>query len=312
MKEKEKVRRFGYYEERSNRSLDFHVYSQVWTPENLEEFEKITSTIFVLQPVMVAEDVVEKNYQSIFSSSAVLTEQINTAKSQVATISELSMHGLVNAVQTVTNFLASASAFLAQTETRIGRTFGKDSKQAKIWNESRRSEHASKFGYRFMYELRNFSQHLSLPISNFGLFGERGAEGAPMSFSVGLTLERAPLLDSGFNWKNLRVEIAALSDEFLLVPLIDEYLQSIRELCLKALDLFDQEIATSVDYMAALQRIFRVPPTAIPALFICEAGALSQPPASHEQVPVVQLAYLLKRRTALTELCRREHRPRNL
>jgi hypothetical protein len=297
------IRRFGYCEERENRSIDITVSSREWTAENLAELEKLTEVIFVLQPIVIALDVAERNYLELIDAGSNFVSRLDKAETQISAAATTAIDGLVHSTQGVTNFLASASAFLTQTEARLGQIAGRDSSEFKFWNEQRKNEHASKFAYRFLYELRNYSQHMSLPISNFGISGNRAEADSTMSFTVGLTVSRDQLIQSGFNWKKLCAEIAVQTPDFQLLPLLAEYMQSLRQLCLAAISIYQASLAECANYFSVLQRIFAVPAGAIPALFVYDSGDTTEPPSRQEQIPVHQLAYLFRRWDALINSC---------
>jgi hypothetical protein len=67
---------------------------------------------------------------------------------------------IFNINRLVLNFLSAIRTFLDHAETYIKRTYGKESDQLKIFNNFRRSCYDTYFSYRFLYKLRNYSQHI--------------------------------------------------------------------------------------------------------------------------------------------------------
>ncbi len=66
----------------------------------------------------------------------------------------------------IINLLSAGRQVLDSTDDLIENLFGKESDQYKEWRASVLSkEYDDNFIYRFFYELRNFSQHMHLPVS---------------------------------------------------------------------------------------------------------------------------------------------------
>lgn len=62
------------------------------------------------------------------------------------------------------NFLNSARLYLDHTETRLKRTYGKQSEQVKRFKLATSSAYDGLFIYRFFYKLRNYAQHCGTAI----------------------------------------------------------------------------------------------------------------------------------------------------
>jgi hypothetical protein len=217
------------------------------------------------------------------------------------------MDGIVLAVQKVSNFLSSASAFLAQTETQLRRVHGTDSPELNIWNEERKNLHAACFSYRFLYEPRNFAQHRSLPLSSFNITGERVSENAPMVFKTGALLLRDGLLGVGYGWKkSVEAEIQQQPPEFELLPLIPEYFHSLSQLCLVAVQLQSVRLAECARYFDVVRRTLKIPMGAVPVIFIGESSSKEKPPSRVEVFPMEQFEYLLRGYDRLLKACETE------
>lgn len=63
------------------------------------------------------------------------------------------------------NFLSAVRTFLDHAETNIKRTYGKESEKLQLFNKVRSSCYDTYFSYRFLYKLRNYSQHIGMPIT---------------------------------------------------------------------------------------------------------------------------------------------------
>jgi hypothetical protein len=283
--------------------MDFVVHGKVADADVLAELHEIISVVFNLQPVIFAFDVIERNYRELVDSLDAHRSRLNNLATPNVVPISIVMDGIVLAAQKVSNFLSSASAFLAQTDTQLRCVHGTDSPELNMWNEKRKNLHASYFSYRFLYELRNFAQHRSLPLSNFNISGERSSKDAPMVFKTGASILRDGLLGDGYDWKKLRVEIQQQPPEFELLPLTTEYLHSLRQLCLEAVKLQDVRLAECARYFDAVRRTLKIPVGAVPVIFIGESTSKEIPPSRFEVIPMEQFAYLLQEYDQLLKAC---------
>lgn len=282
------------------------MYAKVANADVLAEFHEISNAVSNLQPIIFAFDVVERNYRELVDSIEGHRTRLNDLAVGNALPILSAMDGIILAIQKVSNFLSSASAFLAQTETQLRRVHGKDSPELNLWNEERKDLHATSFSYRFLYELRNFAQHRSLPLSSFNIAGERASETAPMVFKTRAVLLRDGLLGVGYDWKKLRVEIQQQPPEFELLPLIAEYLHSLRQLCLVAVQLQSARLAECARYFDAVRRTLKTPMGAVPVIFIGESSSKEKPPSRFEVFPMAQIEYLLREYDRLLKACETE------
>lgn len=298
------IRRFGYYTPKLTETMDFVVHNQVINEDVLSEFHVIISVIFDLQPIIFAFNVVERNYRELVDLIQEHRSQLNNSLGTKTEPTSTIMDGLVLTHQKISNFLSSTSAFLSQTETQLRRVHGKDSPELNKWNKTRKNLHMHSFPYRFLYELRNFAQHCSLPFSSLNITGERASENAPMFFRINLMILRDGLLGVGYDWKeSVKAEIMRQPPEFDLLPLIPDYFHILRYLCLDAVQLQSLQIAKCASYFDTIHRIFKIPVDAVPVIYIGESSSKGIPPSRLEIIPMVQFEYLLREYNQLLNAC---------
>ncbi len=298
------IRRFGYYIPKPGGSLDCVVHNPVLSADVLTEFHEISSAIFNLQPIIFAFDAVERNYRELVDSIEDHRSQLsNSVMASTKPISVV-MDGFVLTTQKISNFLSSTSAFLAQTETQLRRVHGTDSAELNMWNEKRHDLYDNNFSYSFLYELRNFAQHCSLPFSSFNIAGERASENAPMLFKINAMILRDGLFGVGFNWKkSVEAEIRKQPTEFELLFLIPEYFYLLCQLCLEAVQLHSVQLVDCARYFDAVRRKLNAPVGAVPVIFIGESTSKDIPPSRFESIPMEQFEYLLREYDKLLNAC---------
>lgn len=298
------LRRFGYYIPKPEGTIDFVLQNQAISADALAEFHEICSIIFNLQPIIFALDVVERNYQELVDATEIHRSQLSGSMTTISKPISVVMDGFVLIAQRISNFLSSTTAFLDQVETQLRRIHGEGSPELNTWDEKRKSLHAKSFSYRFLYQLRNFAQHCSLPFSSFNIAGERSSENAPLLFKINAMILRDGLFGVGFNWKkSVEAEIRDQPTEFELLFLIPEYLHILRQLCLEAVQLHSMQLAECASYLDAVHRTLKIPMGAVPIIFIGESTSKDIPPSRYESIPMEQFEYLLREYDKLLNSC---------
>lgn len=295
-------RRLGYYMPMPDGTIDVTVIDQLVNADVLAEFHENCSVVFNLQPIIFALGVVERNYRELVDATEFHQSQLSS--STVASSRPIAdvLDGFVLIVQKISNFLSSTTAFLDQTRAQLRRVHGEDSPELNAWNVKRNNLHASSFSYRFLYQLRNYAQHSSLPFSNLFIGGKRVTDNVTMLFKINAIISRDGLFGTGFDWqKKIEVEIRKLPPEIELLSLFPEYLHILRQLCLEAVQLHDVQLADCTDYFGTVRRTLKIPMDAVPVIFVGEFDSKGFPPSQFEYIPLEQFEYLLRECNKLLE-----------
>lgn len=93
------------------------------------------------------------------------------------------------------DWLLSIRAFLDHSRTRLARRFGPDSPELSRFATACSKEFDDHFSYRFMYKLRDYSQHCGFPPANLTVSHRQGHDAR-----VDLSLEREVLLSDFDEW----------------------------------------------------------------------------------------------------------------
>lgn len=141
----------------------------------------------------------------------------------------------------VLNFLSAFRTFIDHVETDLNRTYGKESENFKIFKESRSFCYDNCFSYRFLYKLRNYSQHVGMPITGLNT-DSRLAHTNPLEVDhlLRVTTLKSDLLKFD-DWGKYRIydkcgncneveikdEISRLPDQIDINPYIDELMHCI-------------------------------------------------------------------------------------
>lgn len=116
--------------------------------------------------------------------------------------------------------LSSGKLFVDFAENQIKT---KHRQKFKKFHKLTSQQYDNSFAYRFCYNLRNFSQHVGIPIS--ALHKKQDYVDDEKAI-ISLWIEKDYLLNSSFNWKKLRNEIEARND-IDAVELVKSYMEAI-------------------------------------------------------------------------------------
>lgn len=289
-------RRFGYYIAMSDGTMTFRVHGQVADDKVLSEFKDVVQVIFDLQPLAITITGVERNHNELIESAASLKVVLDNVKSPNDIPLPHMMDGMIAVVQRVSNFISSATGFLGQAESSLNTRFGGTSELTKAWVQRKRDLHASSFAYRFLYTLRNFSQHYGIPVSNLRVEAQRDAGAGVMRCDVAALISRNDLLSKEFNWPSgMKEALQEQPDAFDILPLTFEFLAVLRELALMLFQMDAPRLASAVHYFDTIRRVLLIPDLAVPVIFVGPSPAEGFPPTHVERVPMAQVGLVLKK-----------------
>ena len=114
-------------------------------------------------------------------------------------------------------FFAEFRFFVDYAERKLKRQYGKQSRQAKEFKEATSQQFDGSFAYRLVSQLRNYGQHVNLPINALSLkSGDFNFFLATTEDHLLVEVDRDELLNSGFDWraKDVRPQLEALPERF--------------------------------------------------------------------------------------------------
>ena len=294
-----------YIQHRENKE-NIVVSNHILSADALKELEEATNVIFQLQPIVFSLDEVERSYQELITSIKVYQSNLNKLGEKNLNLLPFldALEGKLSISRKITNFLSSASAFLYRTKHQLQYIHGKNSKEFEAWEELRKKIHATSFSYRFMYELRNFTQHRSFPFNKYGAKGKLDSESKNMTFEIEIMVVRDQFLDTEKKTNYLkysREDIQKQLPEFDLLPFITEYLHHLRQLCLEPIWFQSMRLSECLTFFEKITS--KNPERVIPVIFIGESKSKDFPPDKCELIPIKELKYILHEFDRLINVC---------
>ncbi|RZI54630.1 MAG: hypothetical protein EOP12_01885 [Pseudomonas sp.] len=112
------------------------------------------------------------------------------------------------------NFLATARQFLDHTETRLKRQYSETPEVFQLFRKRTSRAFDNVFAYRFMYKLRNYSQHCGSPIGHVTHGGYSDENGDPV-FTLHVNFDADALLRSGGDvWGVVKADLIKRGPKF--------------------------------------------------------------------------------------------------
>ncbi len=127
------------------------------------------------------------------------------------------------------NYLGSMRTFLDHAETFIKRTYGDKSPEYFEFQKITSIFFDRSFAYRFFYKLRNYAQHVGLPIDNVS-FSVSYNKGKSRSGNLNVTFNRERLLAEYNSWSTVKGDLEKMKPHFSVIPLIHEMSHNLKEI----------------------------------------------------------------------------------
>lgn len=126
------------------------------------------------------------------------------------------------------NLLSALRTFVDHAETALKREYGKESQQVNDFKAAASVEFDGNFSYRFMSQLRNFTQHCGLPLGELNFKANSDPpSSAVASGSLEALFLRNYLLNNFDGWKMVKDELAKMPDRFPVGPHVDQVVASV-------------------------------------------------------------------------------------
>ena len=284
------VRKFGYFHENPDRTVDFSISPIVVEGDVEAEFQRLTQPLFEFFPIAIAIEVCERDLsalQSVPNRMAQLWLDSSLSSSHDLNVIEL----LVEAVARVNALLASASAYLGQSQKSLAAAKYVTEADAAAWNALRNAVHKTSSAYRIMYQMRNFAQHYALPISRTEMKLDNFSDSDRVATGFFIWLDRAKLLSSGFDWGKTRADLETQHAEFDASLLLAEYVCSLRELFLDVAQRYEPYREELRRYFVTLRRSIGAPAGSRLTIVRRAESDAGLPPEDAEILPEAQLRW---------------------
>lgn len=154
------------------------------------------------------------------------------------------------------NILSSYKTVLDHTDYSLIKAYGKDSKQFTSWKRIQSNCYDNAFEYRFLYRLRNYSQHIGL--LPFHISTNQSIEN-PGKLELRIDLVKSDLLIEKNIWnQQLIIEISKLPEYIPIVSILENWHTSISRLRNTILTIRKEEAVDSADRILQYRQKYEV------------------------------------------------------
>lgn len=151
------------------------------------------------------------------------------------------------------NYLSSIKIFVDHLETFINRKFGDKSYELTEFKKLLSSIYDNNFSYRFFIKLRNYTQHVGLPIHNmfFSTYFEQ-KERLSLKGHLKVSFNRDRLLSEFTKWGSVKGDLEKEEERFDLIPQLNEATRIIIELERNVVQLLKPGLTKSIENIKEL------------------------------------------------------------
>ncbi|MCZ7380691.1 MAG: hypothetical protein O8C64_03825 [Candidatus Methanoperedens sp.] len=130
----------------------------------------------------------------------------------------------------ILNFLSSVRTYLDHHKTNLKKRNEKNSQRVRLFESACKNAYESHFSYRFLYRLRNYTQHFGMPIGKFTLQKSLIPGSNDIHHSFGVEFDRDELLRYDKWGPQLKSEIQTLPPNFEITPHITVMMKCIEKI----------------------------------------------------------------------------------
>jgi len=154
-----------------------------------------------------------------------------------------------NSNRLLLNYLSSIRTFIDHSNTVLKRKFGENSKTYLEYKNILSVFYDNSFAYRFFYKLRNYAQHVGLPLDSFHFSTQYNHEENSLRGEMIVVFDRDQLLLRYDSWGTVKQDLKKLDAEFDVIPLMFEMTHNIKEIE-RNIELFHKsELLEAIDYL---------------------------------------------------------------
>jgi len=199
--------------------------------QQFELFERAISTLEELHSVRRLRDFVELNDEELIEMlNSALQELLKKSVSWVGVKRKDTEHVFLNLNRLLLNYLSSIRTFIDHSNAFVVKKFGENSEQHLELKSIFSFFYDNSFAYRFFYKLRNYSQHIGIPVDSLSFTTNYDREENKIHGNLSVKFDRNKLLKNYNSWGTVKYDLKELDEEFDVTPLIFEMTHNIKEI----------------------------------------------------------------------------------
>jgi len=199
--------------------------------QQFELFEHAISTLEELNSVRRLRDFVELNDEELIEMlNSSLQELLEKSVSWTGVKRKDTEQVFLNLNRLLLNYLSSIRTFIDHSNAFIVKKFGENSEQHLELKSIFSFFYDNSFAYRFFYKLRNYSQHIGIPVDSLSFTTNYDREENKIYGNLSVKFDRNKLLKNYNSWGTVKHDLVELDEKFDVTPLIFEMTHNIKEI----------------------------------------------------------------------------------
>jgi hypothetical protein len=161
----------------------------------------------------------------------------------------------LNVNRLLLNYLSSMRTFLDHSRAYLSRKYGKVSTELTEFEQMLSAFFDNSFTYRFFDKLRNYAQHVGIPVHFYSFHTHYDDKKQTVSGTLEIQFNRKKLLESYDGWgKHVLEHLRNMGENFDVMPMVFEMTQMITEIE-RNLELIEKDhVVEAVKYIRSLIR----------------------------------------------------------
>ncbi|NWK89653.1 hypothetical protein [Raoultella terrigena] len=280
--------RMGSIRSTKKREMEFDIFDSPLTDEWIDEMHGKTKILWDIESIHTPWWAAHENFNELRQFIDNQEQDLNTW-TEIFLISNSCQNSLKKVNQLVTNCIVSFTNFITICGIHVKKNYGNNHDIFLEWNKKRQLLHKDSFHYRLSYELRNYSQHYSVPISGMELnmTGDRVK-------GINVYVHTDTLRKSGYNWGNLSNDLNFKEPCAInIIEMLIEYLRCVDQIYKNTLIIHEDKLNSCSSYFKSMIEKYELTEDKHPVVFKGKNQAPRTPPENKEFIPL----YLFKRLT---------------
>jgi len=155
------------------------------------------------------------------------------------------------------NYLSITKSYINYIETDTARTYGKNSKQTKSLKKTLSFCFDNSFSYRFLYKLRNYAQHIDLPIRDISLKLKRIEKDKLIHF-LKINFDKDTLLNNYKEWGHIvKKDLENKENDLKVINLLYRHIEPINYIHRKITNIRKNEFEKAIIFLTNLSNDYR-------------------------------------------------------
>lgn len=174
---------------------------------------------------------------------------------------------VINTNRVLLNFLSAFRTLLDHMEYILKKDYGNESEEFKKFKKVCSEQYDNYFSYRFLYKLRNYTQHCGMPVGSFTIDSKvSNIESKKVEDYLAVYFDRDTLLNKYDSWGQIKNEIIDLPPKIEINPFVDDVMKCISRINLTVIEHDLEKVFRSTKYFENLLIPFK-DIDEIPAIF---------------------------------------------